>query len=349
MSSMLLSIIVPCYNVEEYLVECVESFKGGLNDRCECILIDDASTDGTADVLQGYECECSFRVFYNAENIGLGMSRNKGIGEAKGEYILFLDSDDWLMPGALNTILLNLDKGCELILFDYMRVFSGFLGSVRSPHGLSLSKINSENTIFGKRALAISLPPMACFRVYSKAYIEKCSAEFGSGYYEDVFWSVKLLSLVSSIYVIEEVLYAYRMRPGSILRSKSDRHLCILLEYQKSLDFCSGLGCDELFNIVIVNAVEHYIFLLFEKKSRMSLADRVSLMKLASAQIDFYAGIEGKYWQCFSDLKKMLLMVIRKQKVSLYLTASFFYSVFFIPFRSSRSLLNFLSRRAKSC
>lgn len=104
MENSMISVIIPIYNVKEYLVNCLDSVKTQTYTKLEVLLIDDGSTDGSEDICERYAKEDSrFRVIHQA-NSGASAARNRGIEEAVGGYIAFLDSDDWLEPDAYETL-----------------------------------------------------------------------------------------------------------------------------------------------------------------------------------------------------------------------------------------------------
>ena len=94
MNRPLVSVIMPVYNGEKYIKRAVESvYEQGIS--LELLVIDDGSTDGTEKVLSAYEGREDFRYIKNKENMGAARSRNRGVQEAVGEYVAFLDADDW--------------------------------------------------------------------------------------------------------------------------------------------------------------------------------------------------------------------------------------------------------------
>lgn len=93
---MLISVIVPVYNVENYLCKCVDSIINQTYNNLEIILVDDGSTDGSASICDEYVLKDSRVKVIHKENGGVSSARNIGIAEASGEYICFVDSDDWL-------------------------------------------------------------------------------------------------------------------------------------------------------------------------------------------------------------------------------------------------------------
>ena len=101
---MLLSIIIPIYNVEKYLQKCIESvLSQDINDY-ELLLIDDSSTDNSLNIAKDYENRVNVKIIEKNKNSGLSDTRNIGLKEANGKYILFLDSDDYIEEGSISII-----------------------------------------------------------------------------------------------------------------------------------------------------------------------------------------------------------------------------------------------------
>ena len=95
----LFSIIIPIYNTEKYLHECIDSVLKQQYKNIEVILVNDCSTDGCADICNSYKNNKLIKIIHNKKNLGTALSRNKGILTASGKYIIFLDSDDYLYLG----------------------------------------------------------------------------------------------------------------------------------------------------------------------------------------------------------------------------------------------------------
>lgn len=122
---MFFSIIVPVFNVDQYIEECIDSILLQNCNDYELILIDDGSTDRSGEICDLYDEKYDQIVVIHKENGGLSDARNKGIEISKGEYILFIDSDDYLVD---NTLLdgakdfLIFQKNCDLLLFGFVKV-----------------------------------------------------------------------------------------------------------------------------------------------------------------------------------------------------------------------------------
>lgn len=99
-----LTIVIPVFNVERYLGDCLRSILADTNDDFEIIAVDDGSTDTSAEILHSKTLEDSRLRVFGTQHRGLGAARNFGVSKARGDYVLFLDSDDWLAPGAIETL-----------------------------------------------------------------------------------------------------------------------------------------------------------------------------------------------------------------------------------------------------
>ena len=124
MDNPLVSIIVPVYNVETYLSQCLDSLQNQSYTNIEVIVIDDGSKDNSWSVLQKYVVDKRFCCI-SQNNQGVSKARNKGLGLAKGEYIMFVDADDWLDCDAVTKCVTAMqESNSDVCLFDYMREFA---------------------------------------------------------------------------------------------------------------------------------------------------------------------------------------------------------------------------------
>ena len=119
------SIVVPIYNVEKYLQRCLESLINQTFSNIEIIALNNGSTDKSLDILKYYAYQDKRLLVINNENIGVSKARNIGIKKAKGKYIVFVDSDDWIdanMIEALHEAII--DNNCDLAICTYVREFA---------------------------------------------------------------------------------------------------------------------------------------------------------------------------------------------------------------------------------
>lgn len=217
------SIIIPCYNVEQYVDEAIQSClnQENINDTdFEIIAIDDGSKDGTQQKLQQYSSHKNITIVSH-ENSGLSATRNRGVEIAKGEYILFLDGDDWFSPNALHILKQNLGDA-DLLIFPMEFYFSKTnkrnesLGLING-HVYSTSELLCET--IGKSQFQSCPAPTKC---YKASLFKENQQKFISGIlHEDGPFFLETLHNVTTVKYIEEYIYHYRQqRVGSITTKK---------------------------------------------------------------------------------------------------------------------------------
>ncbi|MFH9426987.1 glycosyltransferase family 2 protein [Streptomyces sp. NPDC017615] len=132
-----LSVIVPFYNVQQYAPDTLRSLRANARDDYEFILVDDCSRDGTPGILERAERELPGAVLVRHErNGGLATARNTGIDRARGEYLTFLDGDDWLAPGYYDQLVAHMDElGCDFLRTDHVQCTARARAVHRVPHG----------------------------------------------------------------------------------------------------------------------------------------------------------------------------------------------------------------------
>ena len=115
----LVSIIIPVYNVEKYLEECLDSILKQTYKNIEVICVNDGSTDNSLNILEKYAVKDNRFIVLNQSNHGLSYSRNKGLKQARGKYIYYLDSDDYILPNTIKTLAENIEeRDLEVLLFN---------------------------------------------------------------------------------------------------------------------------------------------------------------------------------------------------------------------------------------
>lgn len=207
------SIIIPAYNVKQYLDDCLSIISDQDFDSYEVIIVNDGSTDGTKEYLDSLS-EPRFKVIHK-ENGGLSSARNCGLDVAAGEYILFLDSDDfWIYTNTLSEIDKSIKKyDADCIIFRNIKCKS----KSDTKYGTKIDKayipkINLDLIIKQRIYKACSWD-----KVVKRSIIEKNNMRFPDGKLaEDIFWCASLLDYCSSFIVLDCPLYAYRVRSNSI-------------------------------------------------------------------------------------------------------------------------------------
>jgi glycosyltransferase involved in cell wall biosynthesis len=215
-----LSIIIPVYNVEQYLDECVESlFKQGLDEKdFEVILVDDGSTDNSHEIANVLAAKHSNISVYNQKNQGQAVARNLGLDKATGKYIMFVDSDDYLVNGTINN-LLNIaeNKNTDLCVFSIIRQLPDLkLEPLSARYKIINEVLTGEQVLLGGYNAA-----SACAIIYKRDFLEANNFRFRSGFaHEDVDFSSRVTAFAKRIIFTDIHSYVYRWNADSTDRSK---------------------------------------------------------------------------------------------------------------------------------
>lgn len=212
----MISIIVPIYNMQEYLDKCLHSIFCQSYVDFEVLLIDDGSTDKSADICKKY-CDMDSRFqYYYQENKGLSGARNHGLKLAKGEWISFVDSDDWIGTEFLNAMWQEAQHSyTDIVVSGYERV---------DEEGKSLGKNFLDNAILSRQqALLMLCKDIITNHAWNKLYRKEMWNDicFPEGrVYEDIFVMYKIFMCAKKVSVISACHYYYLFRSGSILATK---------------------------------------------------------------------------------------------------------------------------------
>lgn len=222
-----LSIILPIYNVERYLQECIDSIicQTGF-DECEMLLIDDGATDNSAAICDKNAAEHELITVHHKKNGGLSDARNYGLSKANGEYVLFFDSDDFMMPGVLQEILQSLEVCEDVLLMDAVTVDENG-NPIENPEfeyrhiGLESGKVYSGEDAIKLQLNAGALQTTVWLGAYRREFLLENQLWFKRNLlHEDELWSPNTFLEASSIVYQAINYYAYRIRNNSIMRSE---------------------------------------------------------------------------------------------------------------------------------
>lgn len=249
MLPMLLSIIVPIYNVEKYLDKCIRSLVNNAYTNLEIILIDDGSPDNCPAICDAWaDKDDRIRVVHKA-NGGLSDARNAGLEIATGAYCWFVDSDDFIEENAISYILNQLKQNdVDLLIFNHKRVDEYGQVVYESKDPERWIHIDDEKTVI-RESCAMMLGEHYGVEVWRRIYnlqrIRENRLSFVSGaevFAEDILFNMCYLQCCKKIYSVQESLYIYLIRQNSIMRSQKDsiikptQKLCeYLYDFTKSL------------------------------------------------------------------------------------------------------------------
>lgn len=233
---MKLSIIVPVYRVEKYLRQCVDSVLNQSFRDWELILVDDGSPDACPQICDEYAAQDPRVKVIHKANGGLSSARNAGTEAATGDYVLFLDSDDWLSRADAVELLVRrvAVSGADVVSFAYSKIYESTgeripcLAQPRSMPENCASKEQQLRYLTGRGLYIAS----ACNKLIRLACIKENGLSFPVGKTsEDIAWCLKLLLAAESLDFCKEDLYCYRQREGSISQTL-DHQKCVQLTEQ---------------------------------------------------------------------------------------------------------------------
>jgi glycosyltransferase involved in cell wall biosynthesis len=219
-----LSIIVPVYNVEKYLAKCLDSL---LNQdlpkhEYEIVVINDGSTDSCSDILKDYTVRFPIIKLISQSNQGLGAARNTGIDAAAGQYIQFVDSDDYLETNVLKMLVSKMDnEQLDILRFNYRNVSE-------SHQEIKLSKQAKkyvdyqDNICDGIHFLnyRLGFACYACQFIIKTELLKKPENKFKTGiYFEDTEWTPRILTQAKRVSSTSKIVYNYLLRLGSITKT----------------------------------------------------------------------------------------------------------------------------------
>lgn len=240
-----LSIIVPVYNLEDYLGKCLESVMNQDTGNVEVLILDDGSTDGSWKLCKEYSERYHNVKAYHKPNEGLSATRNYGIKMAEGEYILFLDGDDFLTSDAIENILNELEQNIpiDVLIGRYISYYAST--NIQEECNYYLDKEVVRNSC--KEALLEEILTgktydwYACLNIVRKEFITKNTLYFKEGVcFEDALWTPELLFSAEKVSYLERPFYVYlQNRRGSITASVDEgvyRDKLYVCEYAE--EFC---------------------------------------------------------------------------------------------------------------
>ncbi|MFF3161907.1 bifunctional glycosyltransferase/CDP-glycerol:glycerophosphate glycerophosphotransferase [Streptomyces sp. NPDC003273] len=237
------SLIVPCFKVQGFLRECLDSVLRQSFGDFELIAVDDRSPDGCGAILDEYAArDPRVKVLHLPENAGLGRARNAGLPHATGDYLFFLDSDDTLTPGALGAMADRLAEAADpdVLVFDYARTY-WWGGTRRNALAHVLAEAGAETFTAAARPEILDLLMVVWNKVYRRGFVEENGFEFPPGYYEDTPWTFPVMLSARRIAALDRICLNYRQRrQGNILSTTSRKHFDVHGQYERVFAFVDG-------------------------------------------------------------------------------------------------------------
>ena len=217
-----ISIIIPVYQVEQYVQRCLESviIQDSAEADIECVIVDDCGQDSSMEIVHqmttAYKGPIRFRMINHKINRGLSVARNTGLQHATGDYVLFIDSDDYLMPDSISYFLENLKAhpDVDLLMGNVKNCKSGDL----LVHHIKEPWLIDDPVVFFQRMLRHQIYLYAWNKLIRRTVLLNNDILFIEGIlYEDQSWSYHLFSHISSVILLPKVTYVYEYNVNSIV------------------------------------------------------------------------------------------------------------------------------------
>ncbi|MCK5201509.1 MAG: glycosyltransferase [Spirochaetales bacterium] len=254
-----ISIILPVYNTGPYLKKCIDSVLNQTLENIEIIIINDASTDNSLSIIKEYvKNDSRIKVVSLSENTpgGAGIPSNIGIEQAKGEYIGFVDSDDWLEPDMFETLYKNAVEHDSDYTFCDFQLFNEKTGKITTPN----DKLHWESLNTSDKSSLLKLSPVPWRKLYKRSFLMDNNLRFPEGdfFYEDTPFHFMVTLKAKSISFVDRPLYYHRVsRAEQTMNGKGRKffafiqHIKTIYQYLEKEDYIQKYPDD--FLIFIIN------------------------------------------------------------------------------------------------
>ena len=302
----MVSIIVPVYNVEKYIHRCIDSLVNQTVKEIEIILIDDGSTDNSLSICRQWVLKDNRIIVLEQDNCGVSIARNRGIGISKGEFLILLDSDDWLAKNTVEELLKEQRKSCaDCVVFGFKQTSGNIWAPAENKLYDTLSALKEDFPYW----LNTELLSSSVNKLYKKSLIKELypvDMAFG----EDLLFSLDYLEQCSSVSFIKAPLYQHEVfNVSSLTHTFNTKRFDDIERIQRRiLDFAVNKEDKALYNKYIADCT---------RIIRSYLASDVSLTK-KKEQFDKW--LSGSYFKglSLSDFKlvwqnRLLLGAVRER------------------------------------
>lgn len=235
----MISVIVPVYNVETYLEECLDSIQNQTYTNLEVLLVNDGSTDGSQAICERYcQTDKRFRLM-NQTNQGQSVARNTGVAASKGEYIAFVDSDDIILANYLETLMQHMGEDVDIVESKFTVNKNEFLAK-NSKEIEILFEGNSEKAVKAVPNHLLSVNPVT--KLYRRAIVEAVPY-LEELIFEDIYSGIGMLKYTRKIIKIDYVGYYYRQHATSTMhRTFTEKNLDVFTVSDQLIDLYSDRG-----------------------------------------------------------------------------------------------------------
>ncbi|WGG45866.1 glycosyltransferase family 2 protein [Rossellomorea sp. DA94] len=266
----IVSVVVPIYKVEKYIHRCIKSILHQTYPYLEIILVNDGSPDRCGEIAEEYKHKDSRIIVVHKENGGLSDARNEGMKEARGEYTVFVDSDDYLEPTMIEDMLhCRHEHQADLVQSAFYYAYDDKLLFDRNNYSNDGSKLLLDNQeAMYELIINDKVKNFAWGKLYRTELIKDIPFEKGV-LFEDVFWAHQVMKRVKTFVLLHKPLCHYYQRSDSIVATYSIRNLDILTGLKERLEFVKKHYPhyqDEVYRSILQNSLMHYNLLFRNRR-----------------------------------------------------------------------------------
>ena len=255
MDNIRVSVIVPVYNLSEYIGDTLDSIINQDFKNFELIVVDDGSADDSLEIINDKLSKSGLDyIIIHQENMGVSKARNVGIGASKGEYLVFVDGDDYITPNHLSQLYNGRTD------FSLTQLVKKDGDDLSKPHHYSSSEISCDDFI--KKELNMEIPFNFCQLMYKSSIIKDNDIRFDENaiYGEDTEFALKALAFGDSIAITNEVTYYYIQRQDSAIRTSDFKRFEIVGIFENLAQFYRGMGRNDLHDLILTSRIPKAIF-----------------------------------------------------------------------------------------
>ena len=257
--NILVSIIVPVYNVERTLIECVESILGQTHKSIELVLVDDGSTDRSVRICDDFAQKDSRVIVIHMQNNGVSNARLKGFESSQGDYVYFVDADDYIVPNAIQILLTKaVETGVDVVVSEYNHIKDNCMNPyVRGLVGFygkkDIDLIMDKSFLYDYKTRKTIMSIAIWGKLYKRNVLEGVLEEgIGIKYGEDVVITYVVMKRSQAIFVIKDCLYNYRVYEGvGLKRTIPDMYCDMEKVWKKLLEYNENKSIEKQFPIAI--------------------------------------------------------------------------------------------------
>ena len=287
-----LSIIIPIYNADKYLDKCISSVLNQTYKNIELILVDDGSIDNSLSICQKYQLLDKRVKFYHQENNGPSSARNVGLNYAIGEYVAFIDADDYISEDMYKELIALMKKEkCDLIISPLIHEFIGRKNKEVFPSNLNYYGLINNSSVDANKIYPLfetSLINGPCGKIYKASIIKEHQLRMPEEihYAEDLIFNIDYLQYCKDIYLTDKAFYYYVKKKSGSLTTSYTENLFHFMDtaHDKTIDYFSSKlhvtkEIEESIHFAIIHHVISSFTNLFDKDCTKSRIEKKAFIR----------------------------------------------------------------------